>query len=86
MTQGPRGSRRRTSRPSDAACQPHPRDAKRPQARIRRAFSSARSGTAGNSRAVGGLRATRCYIRSIIAWPKPEHDTCVAPSIRRAKS
>ena len=26
------------------------------------------------------------YIRSIIAWPKPEHDTCVAPSIRRAKS
>ncbi len=27
-----------------------------------------------------------CYIWSIITWPKPEHDTCVAPSIRRAKS
>ena len=26
------------------------------------------------------------YIRSIIALPKPEHDTCVAPGIRRAKS
>ncbi|GIK88275.1 MAG: hypothetical protein BroJett026_37560 [Betaproteobacteria bacterium] len=26
------------------------------------------------------------YIRAIIAWPKPEHDTCVAPSISRAKS
>ena len=27
-----------------------------------------------------------CYICSIITSPKPEHDTCVAPSIRRAKS
>jgi len=26
------------------------------------------------------------YMRSIIAWPKPEHDTCFAPSISRAKS
>src|SRR6185312_16155614 len=26
------------------------------------------------------------YMRSIIAWPKPEVDTCFAPSIRRAKS
>ena len=26
------------------------------------------------------------YIRSIIAWPKPEHDTCFAPGIKRAKS
>ena len=32
--------------------------------------------------------ALRCstYMRSIIAWPKAEHDTCFAPSIRRAKS
>ena len=28
----------------------------------------------------------RSYIRSIMAWPKPEQDTCVAPGIRRAKS
>ena len=26
------------------------------------------------------------YMRSIIAWPKPEHDTCFAPCIWRAKS
>ena len=26
------------------------------------------------------------YMRSIIAWPKPEHDTFFAPSICRAKS
>ena len=26
------------------------------------------------------------YIRSIIAFPNPEHDTCVAPGINRAKS
>ena len=26
------------------------------------------------------------YIRSIIAWPKPEQDTFFAPSIWRAKS
>ncbi len=26
------------------------------------------------------------YMWSIITWPKAEHDTCVAPSIRRAKS
>ena len=38
-------------------------------------------------RASDSLRALRgVYIRSIIAWPKPEQDTCVAPSIRRAKS
>ena len=38
---------------------------------------------------VGGLfcntRSGR-YILSIIACPKPEHETCVAPGIRRAKS
>jgi len=28
----------------------------------------------------------RYHMWSIITWPKPEHDTCVAPSIRRAKS
>ncbi len=28
----------------------------------------------------------RDYIRSIIALPKPEQETCVAPCIRRAKS
>ena len=26
------------------------------------------------------------HMWSIMTWPKPEHDTCVAPSIRRAKS
>ena len=26
------------------------------------------------------------YIRSIIAWPNPEHETCVAPVMSRAKS
>ena len=26
------------------------------------------------------------HILSIITWPKPEQDTCVAPAIRRAKS
>ena len=26
----------------------------------------------------------RCHMFSIITWPKPEHDTCVAPSISRA--
>jgi hypothetical protein len=26
------------------------------------------------------------HMRSIIAWPNPEHDTCVAPCISRAKS
>ena len=31
-------------------------------------------------------RSRRRYIRSIMALPKPEHDTCVAPGIRRAKS
>lgn len=27
-----------------------------------------------------------CHICSIITWPKPEHETWVAPCIRRAKS
>ena len=27
-----------------------------------------------------------CHMWSIITCPKPEHETCVAPSIRRAKS
>jgi hypothetical protein len=30
--------------------------------------------------------AARGYILSIIARPKPEHDTCFAPGISRAKS
>jgi hypothetical protein len=29
---------------------------------------------------------SRRYILSIIAWPKPEQDTCFEPGIRRAKS
>jgi len=28
----------------------------------------------------------KSYIRSIMALPKPEQDTCVAPGIKRAKS
>jgi hypothetical protein len=32
------------------------------------------------------LAGTRAYMLSIITWPKPEHDTWVAPSSRRAKS
>jgi hypothetical protein len=28
----------------------------------------------------------RAYMLAIIALPKPEHDSCVAPSIKRAKS
>jgi hypothetical protein len=31
-------------------------------------------------------RRERYRMRSIIALPKPEQDSCVAPSIRRAKS
>jgi hypothetical protein len=35
----------------------------------------------------GGIAAAaRRYILSIIARPKPEHDTCFAPGINRAKS
>lgn len=41
-----------------------------------------RSGPAGTSRDAPGPR----YMWSIITWPKPEQLTCVAPSIRRAKS
>jgi hypothetical protein len=29
---------------------------------------------------------SRRYILSIMAWPKPEHDTCLAPGMSRAKS
>ncbi len=36
----------------------------------------------GTSRNVPG----RCHIWSIITCPKPEHETCVAPSSERAKS
>ena len=32
------------------------------------------------------LRCSRRYILSIIAWPKPEQETCFAPCIKRAKS
>ncbi len=31
-------------------------------------------------------KRSKHHMLSIITWPKPEHDTCVAPSIRRAKS
>ena len=39
-------------------------------------------------RADGGLSQAgeADHMWSIITWPKPEHETCVAPSIRRAKS
>lgn len=33
-----------------------------------------------------GKRFLRDYMLSIMTWPKPEQLTCVAPSIRRAKS
>lgn len=33
-----------------------------------------------------GRRCPRNYMWSIMTWPKPEQLTCVAPSIRRAKS
>ena len=35
--------------------------------------------------ASGGVLG-RAHLGSIITCPKPEHDTCVAPSIKRAKS
>lgn len=41
---------------------------------------------AGATRAPGPAPPRAAYIRSIIACPKPEQDTCVAPVIRRAKS
>ena len=36
--------------------------------------------------AATGCPARRSYIRSIMALPKPEHDTCVDPGRSRAKS
>jgi hypothetical protein len=33
-----------------------------------------------------GRRTAGNHMWSIMTWPKPEHDTWVAPSIRRAKS
>ncbi len=36
--------------------------------------------------AAGIAAAARRYILSIIARPNPEHDTCFAPGINRAKS
>jgi hypothetical protein len=42
-------------------------------------FSAGLDGTSGDG---PGPR----YMWSIITWPKPEHDTWVAPGIRRAKS
>lgn len=51
--------------------------------------STKRSG-AGSQRRGGRHRAgpprKGSYMFSISTSPKPEHDTCVAPSIRRAKS
>lgn len=41
-----------------------------------------RSGPSGTSGDVPGPR----HMCSIITWPKPEHDTCVAPGSSRAKS
>src|SRR5262249_26192884 len=53
-----------------------------------------RVGRRGHSRALApppprARALARCsgrYILSIIAWPKPEVETCFAPCIRRAKS
>ena len=77
VTQGPRASRPRTSRPPDARIAALPR--------------RQRCGAVDKARRTAGffLRAERralAYMRSIITWPKPEQDTCVAPSISRAKS
>ncbi len=35
---------------------------------------------------ISTLLRRKNYMWSIITCPKPEHDTCVAPSISRAKS
>src|SRR4051794_2375453 len=70
----------------------------RPYRRWRRAWGSARacnptSGlllratpTQKSPPSVGFLLVGRDYMFSIMTWPKPEHETWVAPSIRRAKS
>jgi hypothetical protein len=59
-----------------------------------RTQATAAGGHAGGMKAPGerhtpaGRAAARAryFMRSIIALPKPEQDTCVAPSISRAKS
>lgn len=43
-------------------------------------------GLEGLGRAAPERRCSRNYMWSIMTWPKPEQLTCVAPSIRRAKS
>ncbi len=45
-----------------------------------------RGGVLGCGEAPGGACGADAYMRSIIALPKPEHETSLAPSIRRAKS
>ena len=56
----------------------------------RRPARGCRDTATGNDsgRDVAGVEPRRRsdYIRSIMALPKPEHDTCVAPGISRAKS
>ena len=55
--------------------------------RIRVKTESAATGMRARPGPGGGPRRPGCgYIRSIIALPKPEHETCVAPCISRAKS
>ena len=40
----------------------------------------------GRGRRPAATGRAKGYIFAIIAWPKPEHDTCVAPGRSRAKS
>ena len=49
------------------------------------AWADAKNTFAMTDAAAGAGRAAG-YICAIIAWPKPEHDTCVAPGRSRAKS
>jgi hypothetical protein len=54
-----------------------------PALRIRAAQARTQPRRCGNE--VRARYATR-YMRSIIAWPKAEVETCLAPGISRAKS
>ncbi len=56
-----------------------------PRCAHERARRNAKDPRSGGSFA-GGQVVRYTYMRSIIAFPKPEHDTCVAPGISRAKS
>ena len=60
-------------------------------ARQVRALDAARATEGPAEVSLGGpffyaIRAVTDYMCSIITCPNPEHETCVAPSIRRAKS